>query len=136
MPIVWDQSMATGEATIDEQHRVLISWLNDLLAAMGQGKGRSEIERVLQSLGEYTVMHFGHEEACFQRLRCPAAAENAAAHREFIRIFSGFKAEFETSGPTSDLVLRVKQELAHWVATHIRRTDVKIQPCLTAVRPS
>jgi hemerythrin len=49
--IRWDQSMTTGVETIDDQHKQLIAWLNDLLAAMSQGKGRDEVQRLLDDLG-------------------------------------------------------------------------------------
>lgn len=43
MPIEWDPStMATEIPTVDQQHRQLIEWLNELLAAMATGEGRAE----------------------------------------------------------------------------------------------
>ena len=42
--IQWDQSMATGIDSVDAQHKQLIAWLNDLLAAISQGRARPEIQ--------------------------------------------------------------------------------------------
>ena len=49
--IQWDLTMATGVDAIDNQHKQLIKWLNDLLAAMSQGRGRTEIQAVLAKVG-------------------------------------------------------------------------------------
>jgi hemerythrin len=78
--IQWDLTMATGVDAIDNQHKQLIKWLNDLLAAMSQGRGRTEIQAVLAKLGGYAVTHFTYEGDCMTKYHCPIAAQNAAAH--------------------------------------------------------
>jgi len=128
--IRWDQSMTTGVDTIDDQHKQLITWLNDPLAAMSQGKGRAEVQRLLDDLGTYASTHFGHEEECMQRYKCPAAQANVAAHREFVQIFDGFKAEFEHGGATVYLLVRIESELMRWLTGHIRRTDTLLYACV------
>jgi hypothetical protein len=44
MPIAWDPAtMSSGIPTVDQQHRQLIEWLNDLLAAMSAEQGGPEV---------------------------------------------------------------------------------------------
>ena len=50
LTISWDPSMTTGVESLDVQHRQLIAWLNDLLSAMSLGRGRTEIEVLLDQL--------------------------------------------------------------------------------------
>lgn len=128
--IKWEQSMTTGIDSVDDQHKQLIAWLNDLLAVMSQGRGRAEIQRLLDDLGGYAATHFGHEEACMLRFKCPAAEANAQAHREFIQVFGGFKAEFEREGATAYLLVRVEIELMRWLTGHIKGIDVQLYPCV------
>ena len=59
--IAWDASMTTGVDSLDDEHRQLISWLNDLLSAMSLGRGSAEIAGLLDQLGSYSVTHFGRE---------------------------------------------------------------------------
>jgi len=125
--IKWDESMSTGVDSLDSQHKQLISWLNDLLVAMSEGRGRSEVDGLLQQLGAYAALHFGNEEDCFEKYRCPFAAQNAAAHREFIATFQNLRDEYDTTGATSSLVVRVQSELMRWLAAHIRRTDTTLR---------
>lgn len=130
--IKWEESMRTGVDSVDDQHRQLIAWLNDLLNAMSQGRGRSEIQAVLDDLGRYASTHFAHEEECMTRYNCPVAARNVAAHKDFVAVFGAFKSEFEAQGATSDLVLRVKSELMGWLTGHIKGTDAQLYPCVIA----
>jgi hemerythrin len=126
----WDPSMATGVDTVDSHHKQLIAWLNDLLAAMSQGRGRAEIADVLDKLGNYTVMHFGYEEECMIKYKCPVAAQNAEAHKEFIATFRSFQQEFDQNGASAHLVVRIESELMRWLTNHIKRTDTNLKPCV------
>jgi hemerythrin-like metal-binding protein len=131
MPMItWDPSMTAGVETVDVQHRQLIDWLNDLLSAMSQGRGRTEIEGLLDQLGNYAVTHFGHEEACMARYQCPVAAANAAAHKDFVATLTSFKAEYERDGATAHLVVRIESELMRWLTGHIKRTDTQLAACV------
>ncbi len=130
--IKWDESMSTGVDSLDSQHKQLIAWLNELLIAMSSGRGRGELDQLLTQLGGYASLHFGNEEACFEKYRCPLAAQNAAAHKEFIATFQSLRDEFDRTGATSHLVVRVQTELMRWLASHIKRTDTALRPC---VRP-
>ena len=114
--ISWDPTMSTGIDTLDNQHKQLISWLNDLL------------ESVLDRLGAYAVMHFDHEEDCMNRYRCPVAAQNEAAHKDFVATFTALREDFEREGATAHLVIRVENELMRWLTNHIMATDTKLLP--------
>lgn len=130
--IQWDPSMTTGVESLDTQHRQLIAWLNDLLSAISQGCGRTEIEGLLNQLGNYAVTHFGDEEECMTRYKCPVAEANAAAHKDFVATFTSFKEEYDRNGATAHLVVRVESELMRWLTSHIKRTDTQLAPCVKA----
>jgi hemerythrin-like metal-binding protein len=128
--IAWDPSMSTGLESVDAQHRQLIAWLNDLLVAVSEGRGRSEVAVVLDQLENYSATHFSHEEACMARFNCPVAAQNIAAHKEFVRTFTGLREEFDRDGATAHLVVRVETQLMHWLTSHIKRTDARLAACV------
>ena len=52
MQIEWNDDLTTGNNTIDEQHKELISRFNSILAACNLGKGKDEVKNLLQFLGE------------------------------------------------------------------------------------
>jgi hemerythrin-like metal-binding protein len=133
--IAWDVSMTTGIESLDAQHKQLISWLNDLLAAVSEGRGRSEVAVLLDQLGTYAATHFGHEEDCMAKYNCPVAAQNIAAHRDFVTTFTGFREEFDRDGATAHLVVRVETELMRWLSQHIKRTDSQLAACVRSNVP-
>lgn len=128
--IKWDESMSTGVASLDAQHKQLITWLNDLLEAVSTGRGRGEIDGLLTQLSGYAALHFGNEEDCFEKYHCPFAAQNAAAHKHFVATFQALRDEFDREGSTSHLVMQVESELLRWFVTHIKRTDTQLRPCV------
>jgi hemerythrin len=135
MPTIqWDQSMATGIDTVDAQHKQLIAWLNDLLAAVSQGRAGSEIQGLLDRLGTYSATHFGHEEECMVMYKCPAAEENLLAHKDFVVTLAALRDDFERDGATAHLVVRVEVEMLRWLTTHIKRTDTQLLPCVKAAQ--
>jgi hemerythrin len=133
--IQWDQSMATGIDSVDAQHKQLIAWLNDLLAAISQGRARPEIQGLLDQLGTYAATHFGNEERCMARYKCPAAEQNLRQHNEFVITFTGLRDDYDRDGATANLIVRVEVELLRWLATHIKHTDAQLLPCVQAAQP-
>ena len=135
MPTIqWDQSMATGVDSVDAQHKQLIAWLNDLLAAVSQGRAGSEIQGLLDQLGTYSTTHFGHEEECMVRYKCPAAEQNLLAHKDFVVTLAALREDFERNGATARLVVRVEVEMLRWLTTHIKRTDTQLLPSVQAAQ--
>jgi hemerythrin len=131
MPTIsWDPSMTTGVESLDAQHKQLIAWLNDLLSAMSLGRGRTEVAELLDNLGGYAAMHFGKEEECMAKYQCPVAARNIAAHKDFVVTFTTFREEFDRTGGTAHLVVRVESELMRWLAGHIKGIDTQLAPCV------
>jgi hemerythrin len=129
---VWDESLTTGVPSIDDQHRHLVGILGEVLDAMEQGCSRAEVGPALDELDRYTAAHFSHEEDCMLRYECPAAQLNVSEHAEFLRIVTRFRADYEAQGATTKLVLRMKDQLAWWLETHIRAIDTQLYPCVRA----
>jgi hemerythrin len=67
------------------------------------------------------------------RYNCPVAAQNAAAHKDFVATFGAFREEFHRDGTSAHLVLRLETELMRWLTTHIKRTDAQLAPCVKGV---
>ncbi len=131
MAIAWNEAtMATGVKEIDDQHKELISKLGALMDAMSQGKGRTELEPLLDYLGKYAQRHFGFEEECMHRTRCPVADANKKAHAHFIDVFSRTSDQIRRGGSSVSLVISVQKELADWITQHIVRIDTHLRKCV------
>lgn len=125
----WDESMSTGDAEIDRQHKLLIQKLNELVAAMANRQAEAELGKLMEFLEKYVVKHFGEEEALMARKQCPAAAANRQAHAEFVKRFGELKAALAQGGPTSRVVIDLMRELGDWLPKHIKAIDAQLARC-------
>ena len=126
MQMQWSEKSAVGVDVIDNQHKGIISRINNLLNAMSQGKGRDEVGNVLTFLADYVVKHFTAEEGLMKKYNFSGYSEQQAEHAKFIKDFSLLKKEFETGGVTSTLVLQTQPQLCDWLTNHITNKDKQI----------
>ncbi len=128
--IAWDDSMASGDALIDEQHKQLIDQINHLMRAMVAKEGKNKLKSSLDFLQSYVVKHFGYEEDCMEKHRCPVAKANKTAHATFVKNFLSLRARIEKEGPTAALAIELQQSLADWLVNHIRKIDTNLGSCM------
>jgi len=123
MAIDWDDSLTTGVADIDEQHRELFRRFNSLIAACNQGRGREEVLHTLRFLDDYIRRHFREEELLQQRCNFPGYQEHRTQHENFIATTEALTAQFRSEGATLELLVRTNTTLMEWLVSHIRRMD-------------
>ncbi len=128
MQIAWHTSMSTGIPEIDEQHKELVKTLNTLADAMQAGKGKDEIEKMLEFAGQYAQKHFGFEEECFEKYNCPVADLNKQEHAQFVARFTVLMEEFQEKGAKFTLIIKIHKELSDWLLQHICEVDTKFYP--------
>ncbi|TVQ53035.1 MAG: hemerythrin [Spirulina sp. DLM2.Bin59] len=130
MPLAWDDSLKIGIPEIDHQHKLMIDQMNLLVDALKDNKAQEEIQKIIHFLDGYVEQHFGFEEKCMHRYKCPIATTNDQAHRQFITSYNEIKAEFKAHGPSFMLVLQINQNLLDWFINHIRKIDTQLKPCM------
>ncbi|HEY3399616.1 MAG TPA: bacteriohemerythrin [Geothrix sp.] len=120
----WRAALEIGHAKIDSEHRSLVDALNRLHAAMKQGKGRDEIERILLFLKDYTVEHFQGEERLMMAHGYPGTAMHCAIHADLVKqvgdLITGYR-----SGKTV-LTSAVLDFLEAWLVKHIQGEDTAL----------
>ncbi len=126
MAYIWDKSLETGNAEIDEQHKSIIDSINRLLEACSQGKGRSEVENTLKFLQDYVVKHFNDEERLQLKSNYPDYNAHRAKHEAFKKTVNEIVEEFNKSGASIQLVAKVNSSMAGWLISHIKSEDKKV----------
>ncbi len=130
----WTEEFETGHAEIDVQHQTLIGYVNRLEEmSYTTNPDRHEAEFLLDLVAfveDYTRVHFSHEENCMARHRCPAYAENKAAHHDFLDFFRKFKRRFEVEGCRREVLQELHDACSAWIRGHILRIDVQLKPSL------
>ncbi|MDR1117171.1 MAG: bacteriohemerythrin [Oscillospiraceae bacterium] len=126
MAYTWSDDLVTGNALIDSQHKQLIQAVNSLLDACAAGKGRAELNKVMDFLCEYTAKHFADEEKLQIQHKYPDYANHKRLHDGFKRDVSALMAQLKADGPTVVLVGKVNFSVGGWLIKHIKVEDKKV----------
>jgi hemerythrin len=124
----WNDELATGIPRIDEQHRKLISLVNELHDALSKGKSRDVLGKLLQELADYTNYHFKTEERAFAAYRYENADAHKRSHDDLVRQLQ----ELVEKHARGSLAVGVETLtfLIDWVKNHIMKEDRLYIPCL------
>ena len=124
MKVEFDNSLVTGNAMIDEQHKELIGKIDKLVACCEEGGGKVEAIKMLDSLSDYTDFHFGEEEKLQEEVSYPAIEGHKAKHAEFKKSVEELHEMLvEEEGPTDAFVAAVQKNVVDWLFDHIKNMD-------------
>jgi len=124
--IQWDTNLSVGIKEIDDQHKQLVSMLNELSDAIQKDKGKEAYERIIEGLKKYTVIHFGTEEQYFDQFGYPEAESHKREHAIFVQRVTDFEKRFR-EGPFV-LPLDMLTFLVNWLRVHIEVVDKRYAP--------
>jgi len=80
--ITWSETLSVNVEEIDAQHQWLTDIINTLYDELTEKKGKRLLEIVLESLIEYTRLHFETEENLMIKYKYPAYEQHKAKHQE------------------------------------------------------
>ena len=126
MQYEWVNDLETGYQGIDEQHRQLVSALNDLLFACQHGGHRAELKKILDFLIAYTIKHFADEEEFQLKHNYPGYERHKLLHEEFKVVASELAERLIQEGATIALIAKVHSVIGEWLVSHIKGEDLKI----------
>jgi hemerythrin len=124
--IRWTPDLAVHVDRIDDQHKELYRRMNGLIEAVMAGKGKEEIGKFADFLVDYTNFHFREEETVMQAKNYPGYGAQRSAH-DYFRAEAAKSADKVRRGEvTSELVVKIVEDLRDWFSGHIRRMDVEL----------
>jgi hemerythrin len=130
MPLmVWNDRMTVGVKVLDDDHKKLIAYLNELHDGIQAGHGRDVLGKILDRLIEYTASHFKREENFFASTGYPGATAHKAEHDKLTAQVIDVQKKYKAS-TTSTLSLEVMNFLRSWLTSHIQGSDKKYGPHL------
>ncbi len=110
----------------DDQHKKLISLINDVSDAMKARKAAQVIGGILQELSDYTVHHFGNEERAFDKYDYPKKEEHKAQHKIYVDKIAEL-IERNNKGELG-ISVSVLDFLMEWITNHIMKIDMQYVP--------
>jgi len=119
----WTSDLSVGVDSFDDQHKKLISLLNEMHTAMKQGRGKSVLDQVLSELADYTDYHFKNEEKAFTRWGYPYSDQHKKEHSNLMKKVRDL--QLKNQEEQFLLSIDVLEFLKGWVAGHIKGSDMK-----------
>jgi hemerythrin len=124
--ITWNNDLSVNIKEFDEEHKKLISMINDLHSAMGSGKGKETIGPVLSRLVDYTKTHFAAEEKLMLKHGYPGYVSHKALHDDLTKQVVDLQKKLQEGKML--VTVQVMNFLRDWLSNHIQNTDKKYGP--------
>lgn len=119
--IEWQPSFSVAVPELDNQHKRLISLMNELHAAMLTGKGSETQGRILAELIRYTQAHFDAEEAYMRSIGFANFADHRLKHEKLTREVLTFQNNLAAGNVM--LSIDLMNFLRDWLQNHILIED-------------
>jgi len=130
--VTWDDGLATGIEAIDNDHRKLLTLLNNLQSAVYYPTGEAFERQALTELVDYTKYHFEREEQLMREASYADFEAHKKQHEEMIAKVGEFLSAYEKN--REGTIENLTKFLKGWLVNHIAGTDQKYVPAMQAFR--
>lgn len=119
--IEWKEEYSVGIDSLDQDHKKLISLLNQFITAYDYAMSESYEREALEDLIAYTKYHFKREEGLMEENEYPDVVEHKAQHKKMFAQVEKFVELYNEKG--HDALEEISEFLTHWLINHINGTD-------------
>lgn len=126
----WRDEYSVNVKEIDDQHKQLVSMVNELHEAMMQQRAKDVLGGLLNKLVSYCASHFAAEEKLMQNSGYPDYAAHKAKHDKMTSKVLALQNDLKAG--KMNLTIEVSQFLKDWLDKHILGTDKKYSAHLNA----
>jgi hemerythrin len=131
--IEWSPNLSVGVDEMDQQHRKLISLVNQFHDALKAGKGDDASKGILVQLVQYTHTHFAAEEQLQARYGYPEFAAHKKLHAELLAQVNQMVDKIKAGKMVS--AVSIANFLKDWLTKHILGADKLYGQFITASAP-
>jgi len=117
----WSDDFSVGVQEIDEQHKELVSLLNQLHDAIHEHHGSEAARRILDELADYTRTHFMVEESLMRISNYPDFEAHKQNHEDLIGQVQALQEKLD-SGQAA-ITFELLHFLKVWLTRHINEAD-------------
>jgi hemerythrin len=117
--LTWTKDLNTDIPVIDNQHRRIVDYINNLHHAIEAGD-RDEVGEVLEELVDYTMSHFAFEEDLMEKAHYPFVSAHKKVHKLFTKRVGDYVQRFEMG---EDVARQLHTTLKTWLVNHIQHDD-------------
>ncbi|MEJ5286559.1 MAG: hypothetical protein CH6_2009 [Candidatus Kapaibacterium sp.] len=121
--IDWNDTYSVGVTHIDNQHKQLVRIINELHDAMGAGKGKEVMGKVLFELIQYVNTHFKTEEEYMVKFGYSDYDSHRYEHEKLTDEVKRFHEDFKSGNAI--VTIQIMNFLRNWLLDHILVKDKK-----------
>jgi hemerythrin-like metal-binding protein len=120
--VKWTKDLSIENNELDEQHMRLFEFTNNLLLCYDSKDDRSVVLRAINSLVDFSIYHFEHEEDVLRERGYPDLERHIDLHDKFRTRISQFKEQLDNGelNVLDDMIIY----LIDWVKEHITVEDL------------
>jgi len=133
--ITWKEELSIGFVAIDNDHKKLIAFVNELYQGIQDGREREVLVRILDDLVDFTRIHFGREERMLAEAGLSSTVAHKREHDELGSAVLKARADYLTDGvvaPSLEMMVFLKG----WLLAHIMESDKNDFWCLKQLKTS
>mgnify|MGYP000411579698 CR=1 FL=1 len=123
MPLItWTPQLSVGVQPLDNDHKLLVSLINQLHDTVEDNQDRDTVGSVLNALVDYTEYHFEREEILMRVCGYPDLEKHKKAHdamKAKVKIIQNDYAKSETMDLGGDVLDFIKD----WFSEHVQNQD-------------
>ncbi|MBF0158151.1 MAG: bacteriohemerythrin [Magnetococcales bacterium] len=117
----WQEEMTVGIAVLDNDHRKIISLINQMTRCQQQ-PDTTMIELVLDELYNYTTRHLQREEAFLREIGFPSASDHTQSHNQFAQQVAAMRRRYFHE-QRIEIAEGLTALMTRWLIEHILRED-------------
>ncbi|HMK59743.1 MAG TPA: bacteriohemerythrin [Dissulfurispiraceae bacterium] len=126
--IDWSDNYSVNVKAMDDQHKKLVSIINELNDSMKTGKSKDVMEKILKGLVDYTITHFSAEEALMKNSGYPGYANQKSQHEDLVKKVQDYQNKYHSGQMV--MGVEIMSFLKDWLLNHISGLDKKYGPYL------
>ncbi|MFC3606709.1 bacteriohemerythrin [Stutzerimonas tarimensis] len=125
--IEWSDEYETGIDIIDEQHKRLFDYFNEIDACIASGEA-DKVAQVARGLIDYAVSHNAFEETLMEQAAYPMLEAHRKIHATFAERAEGYLDKLNSGSDPMKLAREIRVDIGLWLINHIKREDQHYAP--------
>jgi len=121
--VTWNEKISVGVKSMDDGHKRMIAIMNQLHDGIQAGHSKEVLASVLDQLMNYTVDHFGQEEAYLEQVGYKDIDTHRMQHAQMVYRIVKLQESLKHR-PIIMLDLELNGHLQSWFVNHIQGTDM------------
>lgn len=124
--ITWDETYSVGIDLLDQQHKKIVSIINQLITHNELDVRSEAISDLLSDLTQYAHNHFLTEEAVLEKFNYDSIDDQKKEHKEYRLKIVNFC--MDTVDHKISVPQNLKEYIYHWWKDHILISDMAYKP--------